>query len=185
MRQLYQLELIITAEEIFLTVLKYVTCKNGLTAGKQRLSLAALAQWLSLSTDCEFLTGTVLLSPKLRETNTAKCHHFKLPFYLYTTHYSNIRWNWFSIQRSPIFERALLFGMFPDFARCPSGESSVYVKISMEHLWNDTDRGNRSTDRRSCHSATLSTTYFIGTGLGSNPRLQGERPAPNHLSHGT
>jgi hypothetical protein len=44
---------------------------------------------------------------------------------------------------------------------------------------------NQSTLRKSCHSATLSTTNPTWTDPGSNPGLHGERPATNRLSHGT
>jgi hypothetical protein len=44
---------------------------------------------------------------------------------------------------------------------------------------------NRSTRRKTCPSATLSTTNLTWTDPGSNPGLRGERPATNRLSHGT
>jgi hypothetical protein len=44
---------------------------------------------------------------------------------------------------------------------------------------------NRITRRKSCSSATLSTTNPTWTDPGSNPGLRGERPATNRLSHGT
>jgi hypothetical protein len=44
---------------------------------------------------------------------------------------------------------------------------------------------NRSTRRKTCPSATLSTTNPTWTDPGSNPDLRGERPATNRLSHGT
>jgi hypothetical protein len=46
-------------------------------------------------------------------------------------------------------------------------------------------RENRSTRRKTCPSATLSTTNPTLTDPGSNPGLRGERPATNRLSHGT
>jgi hypothetical protein len=55
----------------------------------------------------------------------------------------------------------------------------------MEHQWNETDRGKPITRRKTCPSATLSTTNFTWTDPGSNPGLCGERPATNRLSHGT
>jgi hypothetical protein len=42
--------------------------------------------------------------------------------------------------------------------------------------------GNRSTCRKTCHIATLCTTNLTWTDLGSNPGLDGERPASNSLS---
>jgi hypothetical protein len=51
-----------------------------------------------------------------------------------------------------------------------------------EPLWNDIDRKILRTSRKTCPSAILSTTW---TDPGSNPRLYGDRPATNSLSHGT
>jgi hypothetical protein len=44
---------------------------------------------------------------------------------------------------------------------------------------------NRSTRRKTCPSATLSTTNPTWTDPGSNPGLRGERLATNRLSNGT
>jgi hypothetical protein len=44
---------------------------------------------------------------------------------------------------------------------------------------------NRSTRGKTCPSATLSTTNPTWTDPGPNPRLRGDRPASNRLSHGT
>jgi hypothetical protein len=44
---------------------------------------------------------------------------------------------------------------------------------------------NRNTRRKTCSSATLSTTNPTWTDPGSNPGLRGERPAANRQSHGT
>ena len=44
---------------------------------------------------------------------------------------------------------------------------------------------NRSTRRKTCPSATLSTTNHTWTDPESNPDLRGERPATYHLNHGT
>jgi hypothetical protein len=49
-----------------------------------------------------------------------------------------------------------------------------------ERRWNDTDRGNRRTRRKTCPSATLSTTNPTWIDPGANPGLRGERPAPNY-----
>jgi hypothetical protein len=43
---------------------------------------------------------------------------------------------------------------------------------------------NRRTRRKTCPSATLSTTNPTWIDPGANPGLRGERPATNHLSHG-
>jgi hypothetical protein len=55
------------------------------------------------------------------------------------------------------------------------------VRMSVEHYWKATDRQDRSTPRKSCPNATLSTTNLTWTDLGSNPGLRGERPAPFSL----
>ena len=44
---------------------------------------------------------------------------------------------------------------------------------------------NRSTRRKTCPSATLSTTNQTWADPKSNPGLRGERPSTNHLSYGT
>jgi len=54
-----------------------------------------------------------------------------------------------------------------------------------ERRWNDIDRENRRTRRKTCPSATLSTTNPTWIDPGANPGLRGERPATNRLSHGT
>ena len=68
--------------------------------------------------------------------------------------------------------------------RCPSGEINMQMKMSVERWWNDTERGNRSTGRETCQSATLSTTDLICTVLGSNVNLRGKRPVTDCVSHG-
>jgi hypothetical protein len=44
---------------------------------------------------------------------------------------------------------------------------------------------NRSTWKKTCSRATMSTTDPIWTDPGSNPSLRRQRPATNGLSHGT
>jgi hypothetical protein len=46
-------------------------------------------------------------------------------------------------------------------------------------------RGNRSTRRKPCPSATSSTTNPTWPDLGSNPGRRGGKPATNRLSYGT
>jgi hypothetical protein len=55
----------------------------------------------------------------------------------------------------------------------------------MEHQWNEIDREKPTTRRKTCPSATLSTTNPTWTDPGSKPGLRGVRPATNPLSHGT
>jgi len=48
---------------------------------------------------------------------------------------------------------------------------------SMKHWWNDTDRGNCSTGRKTSHSATFPARNHTWTGLALNPGpLQWESP---------
>jgi hypothetical protein len=51
---------------------------------------------------------------------------------------------------------------------CPSDKSSIELKMSMEHWWSETDGGNRSTQRETCSSATLSTTNLTRYALRLN-----------------
>jgi hypothetical protein len=54
-----------------------------------------------------------------------------------------------------------------------------------ERRWNDILTGeNRRTRRKTCPSATLSTTNTTWIYPGANPGLRGVRPATNDLSHG-
>jgi hypothetical protein len=54
-----------------------------------------------------------------------------------------------------------------------------------EPRWNDIDRGSRITRRKTCPSATLSTTNPTWTDPGANLGFRVKRPATNRLSHGT
>jgi hypothetical protein len=51
--------------------------------------------------------------------------------------------------------------------------------------WNNMKRENRRTRRKTCPSATLSTTNPTWIDPGANPSLSGERPVTTDLSHGT
>jgi hypothetical protein len=54
-----------------------------------------------------------------------------------------------------------------------------------ERRWNDTLTGeNRRTRRKTCPSATLSSTNPTWIDPGTNPGLRGERSATNNLSYG-
>lgn len=57
--------------------------------------------------------------------------------------------------------------------------------MSMEHSWNDTDRGKYHRRRETCHSAISSTTNPAQNEVGSNTILRGEMAATNGLNHGT
>jgi hypothetical protein len=55
--------------------------------------------------------------------------------------------------------------------------------MSMKPRWNDTDRVNRISWRKTCLSANLPTTNPTWTDPGRNPGLRGERSMNNGLSH--
>jgi hypothetical protein len=42
---------------------------------------------------------------------------------------------------------------------CPSGKSKMYRSMSMEHWWNDIDRRNGSTGRKTCPCPTQPGLY--------------------------
>ena len=52
----------------------------------------------------------------------------------------------------------------------------------MEHLWNDTDKGQQKYLEKSCPSATFSTTDLTCTGMRWNPALLGKRPVTNGMN---
>jgi hypothetical protein len=54
-----------------------------------------------------------------------------------------------------------------------------------EPRWNETDRKNRRTQRKTRIIATLSTTTPTWNDEGANLGFRGERPATNRLSHST
>jgi hypothetical protein len=54
-----------------------------------------------------------------------------------------------------------------------------------ERRWNNTDRENRRTLRKTCHNATLSTANPTWIDPGANPGLHGESQAANRLSRCT
>jgi hypothetical protein len=58
------------------------------------------------------------------------------------------------------------------------------MEMNREHCWNDTDRVKRSTQSKTCPSATWSAINLTRNGLVSNPNLRGDRPATNRLNHG-
>jgi hypothetical protein len=55
----------------------------------------------------------------------------------------------------------------------------------MKHWWNETAGENRSIGRKTCPSATLSTTHPRWSEPESNPGLRDEMPETNRLSYGT
>jgi hypothetical protein len=94
-------------------------------------------------------------------------------------------WMWFSIQRSPISETALIYGRFPELGSLlPSGKRATCrwrkIRSIVEMVFTGADR---STRRESWSSATLSTTNLTLNGLESKPSLRDERPERNRLRH--
>jgi hypothetical protein len=63
---------------------------------------------------------------------------------------------------------------------CLPGKSNMQMK----HWWNDTDRENQSTRRKTSPSATLFTINFTWTDPGSILLFRDDRRATNRLSHG-
>jgi hypothetical protein len=61
---------------------------------------------------------------------------------------------------------------------CPSDNRGIKIKTTTDRGWDDTDRGNRSTERETCHSATLYTTNTTQTGLGLETLFRVENPSP-------
>jgi hypothetical protein len=68
-----------------------------------------------------------------------------------------------------------------DHQRACCSSPRFYMSMDSQGGMDDTDRGNRRTRRKTCPSATLSTTNPTWTDLG----LCVDRPATNRLSHGT
>jgi hypothetical protein len=95
------------------------------------------------------------------------------------------KWNCFSIQLSPITESALLLEGFQAPPVRPSGKGNMYVKMSIEHLWNYNKKGKLCTGRKACPSATLPTANHKQTWLESNTDLPGDRLTTNRLNHDT
>jgi hypothetical protein len=63
----------------------------------------------------------------------------------------------YSIQHCQVSETALLWEGFLSSLICLLIIAKFRWKMSMEHWWDDTDSGSRSTGRKTCLSATLST----------------------------
>ena len=60
------------------------------------------------------------------------------------------------------------------------------MTMSVEQLWNDTDRGKAEVlGEKKCSNATLSTTNLTRTDLTWYLGPHGERPVTVFLSHGT
>jgi len=64
---------------------------------------------------------------------------------------------------------------------------AVECMLRIEHWWNDTDKGKQkySEKKKTCPSVTLSTTKPTQMDLRPNSCHRGEKPAINHLIHGT
>ena len=57
--------------------------------------------------------------------------------------------------------------------------------MSMVHWWNDNDKENRSTARKTCHNATLYTINLTWTDLGLKAGPRNETPPTDRLNRGT
>jgi len=86
----------------------------------------------------------------------------------------------FSTHSSPISERALFCGRFPDIVVRPSGKSNAEMKTTGGMILTEK---NQSTGRKISSSATLSITNLPWTDLGTKPGFRYDRPAINNLSH--
>jgi hypothetical protein len=70
--------------------------------------------------------------------------------------------------------------------KCLSGVAfGCYFIVGVIKIWRVggmTLKGeNQSAGRKTCHNATMHTTYLISTGLGSKPVVRGGIPAIKHL----
>jgi hypothetical protein len=93
---------------------------------------------------------------------------------------------YFSIQRSPISDKALLFGRFSNFFSLCFWRGHHVDKDEYGALVHDTGLGkNQSTRRKTCPSVTLFNTDLTRTVLESNTGLRGQRPAgrTQHQEH--
>jgi hypothetical protein len=61
----------------------------------------------------------------------------------------------------------------------------MWMKMSMETWWNNTDKGKPKYLEEKCPSAILSTINLTWPGMRSRPGLRGEKPATNRLRLGT
>jgi hypothetical protein len=57
------------------------------------------------------------------------------------------------------------------------------MKMGMEHMWNDTDRGKQKNLKKTLSRANLPTTNLTWNDLGSSSGLLGEKPTTNHLQN--
>jgi len=57
----------------------------------------------------------------------------------------------FSLHRSPIYERAVLFRRFPGLSVCLFGKINKYTKMSVKRWWNDADGESKEETPSKCH----------------------------------
>ena len=67
---------------------------------------------------------------------------------------------------------------------CSSGKNNIYMKMSLDHWWNDIDRERRNARTKTRISATLFTTIATWTDLGSKAKLLVGSSANDSQSHG-
>jgi hypothetical protein len=58
------------------------------------------------------------------------------------------------------------------------------MKMGVEHLWNDNDRGKLKYWEKNLSHCHLPRTYLTIADLGSNTGHPGQRPTTNCLNHG-
>jgi len=107
-------------------------------------------QWAAIRKDSHDAVTVSCGSVRLAVSSslTATCHTF-----------SNLEY--FYVQCSPISERGPLFKGSQALPTCPSDESIVKMKMSVEHCWNDTDWGEGGgTGRKTCPSAHKNSLYL-------------------------
>ena len=86
----------------------------------------------------------------------------------------------------PVFPKEhFFFGWFPGLVRQSSNGRNRELQMSIEHWWNDKNRGKPkylAKNLSQCHSEHHN---FTRTDLELNPGLGGEGPATNPPSNGT
>jgi hypothetical protein len=107
----------------------------------------------------------------------------------------DLEYNWAYIQRKNWLSMYAFFficccdGVRLSQSNCAVNVATVYpwddTWVNMGHRWNDTDRENRRTRRKSYLRATLSTISPTWSALRTNPLHRGEKLVTNHLSYGT
>jgi hypothetical protein len=78
------------------------------------------------------------------------------------------------------FRRSFLFEGFKASTVCPSGKSNMYMRMSVEQWWHDTDKGEaKYREKKTSGNSALSTTNVSAV---PNPGPSGQWPV-TILSH--